>query len=413
MTSPFVIRLIYVGMCCLLLSVVCISVAPAYAIGNRPSSEEAVTPAPGQQQEVDILGKIANKYKEKADSWGNGLVQFAKRIFAAFLTIDIIVFAISGGFGIANGGKTLASVFGEFVLCVILPAAFMYSVITYYQPWSQEIIEGLKFIGSKVEPFANIGEGSFFTAGIQLFDGIYASVKLKDPATWALILVGIVILICYALMAMQILMIKCESYIVLNAGIIILGLGAFSQTRSYAINFMRYVLAVAIKLYVLQLIIGIAFSFVDDFLKTPIDMPNLTVVMGASIVMLGLIRSIPDICSGIIHGQHTSSGNALSGAMSAAGGAAMGAVAGTASMAMGAAGISGALKAASGAADAAGKTGLGKAGFMAGMMGKAAGEALLGDKASPERSMTGRFASKLNTRAMNSQMSNDTKKGGE
>lgn len=160
-----------------------------------------------------------------------------------------------------------------------------------------------------------------------LFDGICEAISIKDPTTWILFLAGLVIIVVYALMAMQILLIKCESYIVLNAGIIILGLGAFSQTRHYAINFITYVLSVGIKLYVMQLIIGIAFSFVDDFLQTPVDLSNVVVVLGASIVMLGLIRVIPDMCAGIVQGQHVGSGNTLVGAAAGVAGGVMGAAA--------------------------------------------------------------------------------------
>lgn len=356
---------------------VCIFFLTAFALCNiaiitlSTSLEYSITYAASAQageQDTDVIGKIAVKYHNIAKSWGNQLEKYAKLIFKSFLIIDILLFAFAGGFGIATGGKNIGQVFGELVLAVLLPASFMFCVIEYYQDWSQQIIDGFKFVAKSVEPNSNIQAGSFFTAGIRLFDGIWAAFKVADPATWPLILAGIVILVVYALMAMKILLIKCESYIVLNAGIIILGLGAFSQTRSYAINFITYVLSVAVKLYVMQLIIGIAFSFVEEFLASTPDMNNSIVILGASIVMLGLLTSIPDMCAGIIQGQHVGSGNALASAM----GAFTGAVAGSISAAGTAVSTGKAVKSVADAASAHGLSGGAKAAYVVGEVAKAA-----------------------------------------
>ena len=336
------------------------------------STVYAASSAQGSPQDQDILAKIAAKYHDKASGWANQLEDFAKRIFKVFLLLDLVIFAIAGGIGIATGGKSLAHIFGELVLNVLLPAAFMFCVIEYYQQWSGDILKVVSHIADSVEPKSSIGANNFFKAGIYLFDKIWEAFKVLDVSTWPLVLAGLIIIIVYALMAMKILLIKCESYIVLNAGVIILGMGAFAQTRSYATNFITYVLAVAIKLYVMQLIIGIAFSFVDEFMTASSEMTDSVVILGASIVMLGLLNTIPDMCAGIIQGQHVGSGNALASAM----GAFAGAVAGTVGAAAGAAGTvsstAKAVKSLGEAADAQGLSGKAKAGFMAREMGKAA-----------------------------------------
>lgn len=357
--------------------------SPDYSVAYAAS-----TPQTGQQ-DTDILGKIAAKYYEKANSWGTQLEDFAKRLFRWFLLADILMFGIAGGIAMSAGGKNIGQVIGEMVVSVILPAAFMFCVIEYYQQWSTQIIKGVSYIAGTVEPKSIIGASSFFRAGIKLFDGIWSAFKVVDPSTWPLILAGIVILVVYALMAMKILLIKCESYIVLNAGIIILGLGAFSQTRSYAVNFITYVLSVAVKLYVMQLIVGIAFSFVDDFLATPPDMNNSIVILGASIVMLGLLSSIPDMCAGIIQGQHVGSGNALASAM----GAFTGAVAGSISAAGTAVSTGKAVKSVAEAASAQGLSGGAKAGYVARQVANAA----WGTNASTGEAR-GTFAGRMNSK---------------
>lgn len=353
------------------------------------------------------MGKILLKYYEKTQSWGDGLVSFAQRLFYWFLLADVLLFAFNGGIGIATGGKNLANILGEFVLLVCLPAAFMYAVLNHYQEWSQQIVNGFSYIAGQIEPKSNIGATNFFVAGLDLFERIFTNVSLGSPSTWALLLAGFVLLIVYALIACQILLVKCESYIVLSAGIIILGFGAFAQTRQYALNFIRYVLSVAIKLYVMQLIIGLAFSFVEDFLETPIKSNDLAVVIGASIVMLALIRCIPDMCAGIIQGQHVGSGNALSGTLAAVGGAAMGALGGSWGAVKTGTALGSGVMAASQTAGVEGKTGLGKLGSVAGQSMKAAWQSAQGD---PGRSFTGRFNSMLKAKLEAAKMDADLKK---
>ena len=59
---------------------------------------------------------------------------------------------------------------------------------------------------------------------------------------------------CFALMTAQIVMIKCEAYIAMNAAVLLLGFGGSSLLKEYAINTMRYALSVAFKLFVMQLV---------------------------------------------------------------------------------------------------------------------------------------------------------------
>ena len=70
---------------------------------------------------------------------------------------------------------------------------------------------------------------------------------------------------CFALMTAQIVLIKCEAYIAMNAAVLLLGFGGSSLLKEYAINTMRYALSVAFKLFVMQLVLGIGMSFISDF----------------------------------------------------------------------------------------------------------------------------------------------------
>lgn len=368
--------------------------AEAVPIYVGPGTVEEVTPT----QNVDIMGRIAMQYKDKTEQWGIVILNYATILFGAFLTIDIIIFGVKAGLKMAGEGEVNFSAFaGELLVMVILPAAFIFTVMQYHQEWSQKIIDGFLYVANKAERSIDVGSGTFFQAGLIIFDTTISAVEISNPGTWFLLIAAVVILFCYALMALQVLLINCESYIVLNAGVIMLGFGAFSMTRHYAINFIQYTVAVSVKLFVLQLMIGLGYSFVEDFMKTSTDHMDIATVIGGSVVLLGLIRCIPDICSGIISGQHVSTGNALSGAAASVGAGVMALAQSGAAVAS----LPSTLKNAGAAAmEAGGGNPVRTAGnFLKNLAGAASDAAgITGDGA--KNSGVGRFNSKLTERAL-------------
>jgi type IV secretion system protein TrbL len=135
--------------------------------------------------------------------------------------------------------------------------------------------------------------------------------------------------------------------------------------KEYAINTMRYALSVAFKLFVLQLVLGIGLSFITEFETTDAQLYDLLILIGASVVLLALVKTIPDVCAGIINGTHTGNGGALhsTGAMVAGASAAVGAAVGSSLVASGRGASS--TKAALDMAGYEGKTGWSKAGAAA------------------------------------------------
>lgn len=83
-------------------------------------------------------------------------------------------------------------------------------------------------------------------------------------------------------------------------------------------------------------------------------------MIGASIVLLALVKSIPDTCAGIINGSHVSGGAAITAATAAVGGAVAGAVGGSIAAGRSAAVTTQNVKDASNIAGMEGKSGMGK-----------------------------------------------------
>lgn len=200
------------------------------------------------------------------------------------------------------------------------------AVITYYKEWSWNLINGLGAIGRELTPGGYSSESPFLT-GMQLVKLVLDKLSIWSPGnSVALLLAALVIIVCFALISAQVVFIKCEAMIAMAAAVILVGFGGSAFLKDYAVNAIRYVLAVAFKLFVMQLVLGVGIAFIEGFSTSTAELQDIFVVIGASVVLLALVKSLPDVCAGIINGSHVSSGAALTASAAAVGGAAIGAM---------------------------------------------------------------------------------------
>ena len=96
--------------------------------------------------------------------------------------------------------------------------------------------------------------------------------------------------------------------------------------RDYAINVLKYIVSVAFKLMVMQIVIGVGMNFISELKSVnSIDMAQCLVSIGVAIVLYALVKQLPDTVAGIIQGSHVSSGQALTSTVMAMGAGMMGA----------------------------------------------------------------------------------------
>ena len=266
---------------------------------------------------TDTVSNIATVFKQKASTWEPILRRYALSLFRWLLIIDVCWLGIRMSLKQAEIQEVLV----EFVRLVIF-AAFMFTLVIYYKTWANAIIGGLSIIAENELHAPSTDLGSILDAGFSIFKGAVAKIKEVDLAQIPVAILGsfcaLGVSIIFAMIAAQVVLIKCEAYIVLNAGAILLGFGGSQFTKDYAINFMRYALAVAMKLFVMQLLVALGMDFITDFQTAPLTLDSLIILIACSIVLLALVNSIPDIVSGIINGAHVSSGQAITSAVTAA-----------------------------------------------------------------------------------------------
>ena len=339
----------------------------------------------------DFVSRLVHEYYNKTSAWEPTLRRYALTVFRWLVILEVCFLGIKA----ALNRDQLGDILKQFVMLLVM-AGFFLAVITYYKEWSWNLINGLGTIGRELTPGGYSSESPFLS-GMQLVKLVLDKLSIWSPGeSTALLIAALVIIICFALISAQVVFIKCEAMIAMAAAVILVGFGGSAFLKDYAVNAIRYVLAVAFKLFVMQLVLGVGIAFIEGFSTSTAELQDIFVVIGASVVLLALVKSLPDVCAGIINGSHVSSGAALTSAVAAAGGGMVGA-------AIGASNSMKNIRDASNLAGMEGKSGLGRAAHMAKSLWGARQDA----KTAGEKTLSTRTRSEMQDRLERAKMNNN------
>ncbi|WP_169737455.1 P-type conjugative transfer protein TrbL [Desulfobulbus elongatus] len=281
-----------------------------------------------QAADINIINQLAAKFATVSGEYGRALEKYAQSLFKWCLILDVALLGIRAALGLQEIGDTIK----QFIM-VLLFAGFCFAVITHYQEWTGNIINGMSGIATDL---AGQDVSSPFQVGYDVTKKIMAAGDKAVMTKLGYIIAALVIMAIFALMGARMLLVLCESYIAINAAVLLLGFGGSGLLKEYAINTMRYALSVAFKMFVMQLVVAIGLKFMMDFSSAAvIDLMDVALLIGCAVALLVLIDKIPEICAGIITGSHHGGGQGLGVAASGIASAAGGAVGGMAGAAMG------------------------------------------------------------------------------
>ena len=348
--------------------------------------------------DADFVSRLVEAFYQKTSAWEPILKKYALLVFRWLLILEVCYLGIKA----ALNRDQVGDIFRQFVM-LLLMAGFFLAVINYYKEWSWNLIDGLKQVGFELSS-PQYASDSPFIAGMKIVKLILAKLSAWSPGnSIALLIAALVVMVCFALISAQVVFIKCEAMVAMMASLILVGFGGSSFLKEYAVNAVRYVLAVAFKLFVMQLVLGVGLAFIQDFDTSTAELQDIFVIIGASIVLLALVKSLPDTCAGIINGSHVSGGGVLTASAAAVGGAAMGAAAMAISGGRSAAVTTQNVRDAANIANMEGKSGFGKGMHMARSLWGARQDA----KTAGEKSLATRSRSEMQERLERTRMQQD------
>lgn len=260
--------------------------------------------------DTSIVSQIVSEFKKQTDQWYDKIKAIAADAFFIFLVLEFICTSIMAAFQQMEAADYLRN----FVKVLFFGLIFLI-IINNYQEWSQSIIFGLqKVAGSLTPTYTN--EDNPFLIAFDFFEIIEKRIKAlawtEMAYAFGLIMTGVIVGICFALITANMIVIKCEVMVGLLAGLLLIPFGVWQSSRELAINAIKYAVSVGFKLFTMQLIIAIGYGFMDKLaLGFEAKFNVMLVCIAFALILLCIVFTLPDTIASLVSSAHGSSGNML------------------------------------------------------------------------------------------------------
>jgi type IV secretion system protein TrbL len=274
--------------------------------------------SPAHAQSANVLDQIVVEFRTRSAGWEGSLRAFATGTFGILASIELAWASFRLAFRGSDTSEWLAELVNQ-----ILFLGFFFALLENSVTWGQAIVDSFRQAAS-VSGGGGIAPSDVFASGVQLSAKVMSQMSIWSPAaSVGLIVAGLVIEICFALIAAAMVLALVESYLIISMGVIFMAFGGNKWTKDLAISTIRYSLSVGAKLFVLQLLVSIGDNLITSWATTfnDITASSLCILVGCSIVMLALVKVLPETMQRIVNGSSMANGSALVGAAAAVGGA--------------------------------------------------------------------------------------------
>ncbi|RSV12388.1 P-type conjugative transfer protein TrbL [Sphingomonas sp. ABOLF] len=366
-------------------------------------------PAFAQAASPNALDQIPEQFQGKFAGLEASLSAAALRLFGLLALIEFTYAAMMLAFRQADFGEWAATLVNQ-----ILFIGIGLAILTNATAWGDAIVQSFRQAASNATSSAGGGAtlnpSDIFNSGINIAEKILENVSIMTPAQSVSFAVGgLVVIVAFALIVAMMILTLVTAYGIVAMSVLFLGFGGSRWTRDVAMKAIMAIMGVGAKLFVLQIIVGIGASLFDEWAGRGVTtVTDMLVMVGFAIVMLALVKVIPDLVQAMISGAAFTGGGALAGAGAVVAGGAAGAAAGVvgASMAVGGAGKLASEQLATATGQGTAPTSkMGRLMSLAGNTGKNLGSAVMSDVGqrlggrAPYGSMGGRMGMQMSGKA--------------
>ena len=242
------------------------------------------------------LDKIVTLYRDKASSWETTLRNYALTLFFLLATIEFVVSVIRLALRGSDASEWLAELVNQ-----VLFLGFFLALLHNSSAWAKAIVDSFRAAANQAAissgGSSNLAPSDIFDTGLSIASKVADQTSLFSPASsLGLIVCALVILISFALIAAFLIVSLVESYVVISAGVLLMGFGGSRFTKDYAVRTMTYAVSVGAKLFVLQLLIALGQQIFQALSQSfEAKTTDIFVVVGSAIVMLALVKIVPEM----------------------------------------------------------------------------------------------------------------------
>ncbi len=311
-----------------------------------------VLPEASHAADAKILDTVVSKYNTAAKSWEPVLRQAATRLFLALCVISLV---FTAGFGFVRGNMGLGDFFAEFLRFGIT-MGFFFWLLNNGPDIAKSFIDSMTMLGQTASStyLVKLTPSDICTQGFGLIYDAVAEFGKSDYATGVLVIVvALMIALVFAVIAAQMVVLLCSSWILIYGGVFYLGFGGGNWTTEIAKNYFKTVLAQAMQVFTFCLLLGIGQTEIRNLtvgLRTTksvvvanywwlfgltgeaptkvvqsetLTMTGMCVALVFAVILCILVSRVPGLVAGVINGSSISamSFSGVGGAVASARGA--------------------------------------------------------------------------------------------
>lgn len=253
-----------------------------------------------------ILNDIVRDYESIAAAWFAALFPIAQAVFWVLVAIELVWSAIWWAIDREDGLTVVTA-----LLRKVVAVGFFYALLLSGNTWIPAVVSGFRQAGSTASGLPDLNPTGVFDQGLALANAILNAVEglgLLEGLFPSLVAVftALIVVVAFAIIAAQLLVALVESFIVIGAGILLIGFSGSRWTKFFTERYLSYVASVGVKLFVLYLIMGVGVSIAARWVPvierggfSPIPF---FYVMGGSLVFLFLTWHIPSVAGSMMAG---------------------------------------------------------------------------------------------------------------
>lgn len=242
---------------------------------------------------VGVLNTVLDRFEAAAATWRTVMIARATWLFWLLVMISMV-----WTFGMMALRKAdLGEFFTEFLRFTMFTGFFWWLLLNGPQ-FAVDVMKSLRTVGAQASGLPNdLGPSGIVDVGFDIFFKVVDQANLWKPIDSLFgMLLGVGILIVFALVGTNMLLLLVSGYLFAYAGVFILGFGGSKWTSEMAIGYYRSILNVALQLMAMVLIIGIGRSFLDQYytaMSAGIQIKELGVIAVVAAVLLFLVAKVP------------------------------------------------------------------------------------------------------------------------
>jgi type IV secretion system protein VirB6/type IV secretion system protein TrbL len=248
-----------------------------------------------------FVDAISSQYSASAQQWETSIKHHAVKLFWILAVISAAwTFAV-----VVLKQGDLADLVGAAVRFIVT-TMFFYWLLDRGPDFAGDILRSTLQLAGDATGTKGLDWGAFANMGVKIFMEVNRHISVWNAVVAVSAgVVAILILVVLCLITVNLILVNCETWIKLSAGLIFLGFGAAEWTRDLSVSYYKHLLAVGIKQFVTLLIAGIGLDIMNSLYvaagKTGwgADLQALAIAFASALILLLLVSKVPASVAGI------------------------------------------------------------------------------------------------------------------